>query len=477
MSAKRFDLELAQALFRQLPWGLTANAAVMILVVAALWAPERGHALSMWASGHVLVIALRATLLLGVRRRGITDDDAPRWAAAFAVGAGLSGLLWGAAAVLFVDPAEPTTTIVVAFALGGMAAGGVTTLSFHAPSFSLFLVTGLAPLAATLAAVGDRLHLTMATMVVVFALVLFLIAGGFRRAWFSALRLSDEKQRLLETLEQKVVDRTAALTHANLKLHRTIAERLRAQREAQEARAEAERANLAKTKFLAAASHDLRQPVQSLSLLSNTIAAQLSGHPALPLAQHLDRTVGALRTLLDSLLDISRLDAGGIAPNFAAVPVGPLLERLAHEYALRAADRGLDLRRVPTTAWCVTDPVLLDRILRNLIENAVRYTAAGRILIGCRRRRDRLVIQVLDTGVGIAEHQLDAIFQEFFQAVEPTDDGSHGLGLGLAIVSRLGQTLGHRVEVSSELGRGSCFSVTLALATPGDAGHGDGKAA
>ncbi|MGQ9367128.1 PAS domain-containing protein [Azospirillum sp. A39] len=224
------------------------------------------------------------------------------------------------------------------------------------------------------------------------------------------------------------------------------------------AREEADAANVAKSKFLAAASHDLRQPVQSLLLFAATLADRLNGHPAMPLLDNLRQALGTLKTLLDSLLDMSRLESGKIAAVPMPVRVDDLLGRLAAEYAPRARQKGLELRTVRSGLWIKSDPALLERILRNLIENALRYTRSGRVLVGARRRGGEARLEVWDTGVGIPPDQFERIFEEFTQLDDAR--GERGLGLGLAIVKRLARLLGHQVAVRSVPGRGSAFMVT-----------------
>ncbi len=235
---------------------------------------------------------------------------------------------------------------------------------------------------------------------------------------------------------------------------------------AETARGQAETANAAKSKFLAAASHDIRQPVQSMMLLIEVLAQQLGNHPAHRLLDPLDKSLDALRMLLNGLLDISKLEAGVVEARIEPVALGPLLERLAAEYRIRAEGKGLELRLAKTDAWVLSDPAQLERILRNLLENALRYTETGRILVGCRRRGAQARITVTDTGIGIAADQLEHIFTEFYQVANPERDRSQGLGLGLAIVERLAHMLGHGVEVRSRPGRGSCFVVTAPRTAP-----------
>jgi signal transduction histidine kinase/CheY-like chemotaxis protein len=229
------------------------------------------------------------------------------------------------------------------------------------------------------------------------------------------------------------------------------------------AKDEAERANVTKSKFLAAASHDLRQPVQSLLFFIHVLGERLAGHEAQALVGTMHQALDALKGLLDGILDLSKLDAGVIAPQVQSCPLGPLLERLEAEYAPRFAAKRLDLTMVPTSLGVDSDVTLLGRILGNLIENALKYTANGGVLVGCRRHGRTLRIEVWDTGIGIPPDRLEDIFDEFVQIGNPARDRTQGLGLGLAIVKRLARLLGHRLDVRSRPGHGSVFSVEVPL--------------
>nr|WP_211114397.1 MHYT domain-containing protein [Azospirillum rugosum] len=242
---------------------------------------------------------------------------------------------------------------------------------------------------------------------------------------------------------------------------RDITARKAAESALRRAKEDAERADLAKTKFLAAASHDLRQPLQSLFFFAHALSDRLHGHPASPLLASMSESLTGLRLLLDSLLDVSRLDAGVVNPAVTQFALGALLERLANEYRPRAAEAGIELRYRPTSGWTVSDPALLERILRNIIENAIRYTERGRIVIGCRRVGATLRIEVLDTGIGIPADEQKAIFEEFTQLANPERDRRKGLGLGLAIVRRLAGLLDHSLSLRSEPGRGSAFCIAV----------------
>ncbi|MCW2275899.1 PAS domain S-box-containing protein [Rhodoblastus acidophilus] len=243
-----------------------------------------------------------------------------------------------------------------------------------------------------------------------------------------------------------------------------VTEQKQLEAEMRHARAEAERANVAKSKFLASASHDLRQPVQSLVLLLSLVEGQVKDNArAARTVDMMKQAVGGINGLLTAILDISRLDAGIIEPTLEPVPIPAFIDRLAREYRPKASAKGLFLRvRVAGNLCCVsTDAALFERALRNLIENALRYTERGGVLIGARRRGDRIRVDVIDTGVGVPREKQTEIFEEFHQLHNPGRDLERGLGLGLAIVARLSALLGVKVDVSSRVGRGSRFSLSL----------------
>jgi|GEM_PF-2824479 len=230
------------------------------------------------------------------------------------------------------------------------------------------------------------------------------------------------------------------------------------------ARAKAEHANRAKSRFLAAASHDLRQPLQAARLFIAALRNRTDEDASREIVDHIDDALAAAESLLNALLDLSRLDAGALEPEITDTSIGPILSRLGTSFGAQAAAKGIALRVVDCSARLRSDPVLLEDILRNLIANAVRYTTRGRILVGCRRRGRNLRIEVWDTGEGIPEDQHAAIFEEFRQLGQPERDQTRGLGLGLAIVDRISRLLGHRVDVASTPGKGSVFAVEVARA-------------
>ena len=240
---------------------------------------------------------------------------------------------------------------------------------------------------------------------------------------------------------------------------RDISERLQGESALQASMAEAERANQAKTRFLATASHDLRQPLHAMELLVTVLSEKLPGAEVQSIISNIRESLALTRRLLDTLLDISELEAGAVSPQLQEMPLGPLLRRVQQQYGVIAGDQGLELRVVASTAVVLSDPGLLERILDNLLSNAVHHAGVGRVLLGCRRSGDRLRIEVWDTGPGIPADKLSAIFEDFCQLDASARDRGAGLGLGLGIVRRLADLLDHRIEVVSTPGRGSSFRV------------------
>ncbi|NBC32651.1 MAG: response regulator [Alphaproteobacteria bacterium] len=277
------------------------------------------------------------------------------------------------------------------------------------------------------------------------------------------------------TLGQVLRERTTQLSKAmnalaatnrelktlNEQLEQENADRRAAEAAMREAKDEAERANLSKTKFLAAISHDLLQPLNAARLFVSALLESRLSPRNRRLVNSSASALEAVDGLLNTLLEMSRLDAGTIAADIRAVDGRALLTALAAEYEGLARARGLEFRHVPAGVTLETDPQLLSRIIRNFLSNAIRYTPSGRVLLGCRRRGGLVRIGVWDSGPGIPEDKLTVIFEEFQQAGQPAADGKKGLGLGLAIVHRIAGILDHPVHVRSRVGEGTLFAVDV----------------
>ncbi len=227
------------------------------------------------------------------------------------------------------------------------------------------------------------------------------------------------------------------------------------------AQRQAEQANVAKSRFLAAASHDLRQPLQTLVLLQGSLTKVIEGEAARRLLTRLDQALSAMAGMLNALLDINQIEAGTVRAEMVDFPINDLLERMHDEFSYHAKAKGVDLRVVNSRITVHSDVRLLEQMLRNLLSNAVKYTRQGKVLLGCRRRAGLVSIEIWDTGIGIPDDEFQAIFEEYHQLNNAARERSHGLGLGLSIVQRLGKLMGHRVRVGSRLGKGSVFAIEI----------------
>lgn len=242
-----------------------------------------------------------------------------------------------------------------------------------------------------------------------------------------------------------------------------VTERRRIADEVNVAKRHAEQANAAKSRFLAAASHDLRQPLQTLALVQGMLARHVESEKGKALVVRLDQTLGAMSGMLNTLLDINQIEAGTVHAEVTTFPVSDLLEQLRDEFLYHAQAKGLTLSVVPCSLSISSDPRLLEQMIRNLVSNALKYTRHGKVLLGCRRHPGMLSIEVWDTGIGIPEEELESIFEEYHQIDNPSRERVRGLGLGLSIVQRLGILLGHQVQVKSRPGKGSVFSIEVAM--------------
>ncbi|MCX2522829.1 hybrid sensor histidine kinase/response regulator [Larsenimonas rhizosphaerae] len=269
-----------------------------------------------------------------------------------------------------------------------------------------------------------------------------------------------------EHLEERVKERTQALSQVNEALRQENKVRSEAERALRHAKQVAEDANASKTRFLAAASHDLLQPLNAARLFTSALSQQFEGQTDhRNTLTHIDNSLQAAEELLSTLLDISKLDAGALTPRRHHFPLQDILAPLQAEFDVMAAERGLDLDVVPTRTMVDSDPQMLRRIIQNFLSNALRYTQEGRVLLGCRRRRDSLIIEVWDTGPGIPESKQTEIFQEFRRLDQKSRhrESEKGLGLGLSIADRMARVLDHAIRVRSWVDKGTVFSVQVPL--------------
>jgi signal transduction histidine kinase len=381
------------------------------------------------------------------RHRAAANDihQCRRWDRRFRLNTMLGASVWGLAWLLMYVPGDLAYQILIICVAMGFASGGVTINPVHRPSMSLYLVFLLVPLIVRLALDNDKQHWFLALMLVVFIAFMLNAAMRLMFTFELSLRQRFEKEGLLRELRQREEDIAEALERAEL-------------------------ASRAKSKFLATASHDLRQPLQALRLFTEALLETAKDKETLRLTGQIGKSVDALVDMFDDLLDVSRLDAGIVEPRWQHFNLGPLLDRLYGDFAPIAQAKGLSYDMPNIGEHCSplqcssvvhSDPFLLERMLRNLISNAIRYTDSGGVVVRCICTESKVQIEVADSGIGIKPESLPHIFEEYYQVGNPHRDRRKGLGLGLTIVRRIDQLLGCELEVSSEAGAGSTFSFTI----------------
>jgi signal transduction histidine kinase len=371
-------------------------------------------------------------------KRGIDEYQSTKITWTLVVLNALDGALWGSLLWITLDNTTLVRSALVIAVMTGVGANAMSVLASVPLVFIAFVSSGALVALSKLLLIQDS---AFTVLVVAGLLNLFFLIGLALRNGTAArqsIRLRLDNAALLEKLRLK--------THL-----------------AEDARRTAEQANQAKSKFLAAASHDLRQPVHAQGLVLNVLSrTALTAHQRDLLASA-NVSGATLANMLDDLLDFSKIEAGVIEPQVQTVRLQPLLNKIEREFAGQADAAGLNYRSRETDLMVQSDPALLERIMRNLVSNAIRYTPQGGILVACRKRGEKAVLEVWDTGLGIAPSQQGDIFREFHQLGNPERDHRKGLGLGLSIVDGIALKLGHHLSLSSVEGRGSVFRLTLPL--------------
>ena len=383
--------------------------------------------------------AVRAAVQAAYVRRAPPAADWKRWADRFVVGTAAGGVTWGVGLFWLLPPGRlDLQALVLAFMVVGTY-GIVSSAGSYLPAFMTYFVP-IVPAILWFAFQQDILHLVCAATMTLWLPTVAVLGRRYNAGLVEALELRFENAALADSL--------------------------RAQKHV------ADQNSQAKSRFLAAASHDLRQPVHALGMFVGALRSHDLAPKSAELAAHMDASIASLDGLFTALLDVSRLDAGVIESRPATLELAPMFARIARDLGAEAEAKGVRLVFAPTTASVRSDPVLLERVMRNLVGNAVRYTDAGAVLVGCRHLAKkgggkRISLEVWDTGRGIAPDQQEAIFEDFYQVDDAERTGGAGLGLGLAIVRRLTALLEHPMTLWSEPGVGSVFRVQVPrVATP-----------
>ncbi len=419
--------------------GNLIGAIVIVLLYTGLAAPEL---LILWCMVFAAVWIYRASIAARFRSVQLrADTDFPHWRRLWLVGVLASGALWGLAAWLFYGAGGSIQQIGLIITVYSYCVASVPVLADQQRAFLTFLGLCFLPTIARIAAENTLYSYELAGVLLLAMGMTALLGRNYRQAMDRVIELKLRTEQLLEQLRQEKAAAEAA-------------------------RQEAEVANRAKTQFFAAASHDLRQPLHALGLFAEALRNKSRDEEVIQLVNSINSSVDALEGLFSELLDITKIDTGAVEVVPQHFRLQDLFARLRLHYEPTAFEKGLALRFRGGHRVAYADPVLVERIVRNLLSNAIRYTEDGGVLVACRQRGERLWVQVWDSGVGIPESEQPRIFEEFYQVPGERPTAAHdrkGLGLGLAIVKRLAQLMNAPLSLRSQPGRGTVFTLELPL--------------
>lgn len=392
--------------------------------------------LAAWLGVIYVLAIVRLWVWHRFRQAKPSPEHVQPWGRRVVIMYGALGITWGAGMIVLYPSDNFPYQLVLPFATMGVCMLSAYAFTFKLSAFYAFVFPAVGLCTVPFFLQGGPLHATLGLVTLTFLPVATRYAHQYHRYFVESVNLRFENLELIENLRRE--------------------------------KQTAEDANIAKSRFLAAASHDLRQPMHALGLFVESLEEANLPEAERHTLLNIRRTVDSMEDLFNSLLDISKLDAGVVSVHKVTVPLGPIVEGVVADYRQVAEHKGLRLRIRCPDVFVETDPVLLERILRNLVSNAVQHTQQGSVLVAVRRRGTHARFEVWDTGPGIPRDQQREIFREFYQLKNPERDRRKGLGLGLAIVERLSRLLGHPVELRSRDGKGSMFAVRMPLGLAAD---------
>ncbi len=431
------------------PISLLASVAAALGTTWTLWTMVSTTALVLWLVGHVWVISV----IYWVVRKSAQDSSDPHSSAATLVACmAAMGIIWGVLALVVLQYGQKEALLYALAIMGGVSSGALGVGAPLFPAYLAYLVSPVGMVAFAFAISGGPVSLPMVSLTLVYFTLTCIQARNAEEATYRSLLLQIENQGLVHRLQLESTQSQKALARSEA-----------AQLAAQQAQLQAETANADKSKFLAAASHDLRQPLHAMGLFLEALTRSKMTAQQISVLDHAHAASSAASEMLTTLLDFSRLEAGVVQPQAKGFLLQPLISKLEQEFGVQADANNLVYRTRETSLAAMADPNLTDLVLRNFISNAIRYTDDGGVLIACRKRGDYVVVEVWDTGIGIPTNQQTEIFKEFHQLGNPERDRRKGLGLGLAIVERISAAMQARVSLHSRPGLGTVFRLWLPL--------------
>ncbi len=431
-------VEQVSLLVKHIPsmiWLTLLTAAVISLILIGK-VPARIPVL--WFGGMLLYCAVRLWHFHSLKHEPITVDNVYGHGAFFVGFSFVSGAIWGVLGLILPILTDPYLMVLTAILLCGMVAGSVSFLSIYKPAYFAFAIPCAVPFALRCILSNQEVPVAIGILLLMFLAINLFHSHLTQVNVLNGIDLVLENKELIEKLkyEKSNADAARRLSDQN---------------------------NRAKSRFLAAASHDLRQPLHAMGFFVEALRHERKPQKIHELSHKVGQTSEALRKLLTSLLDISKIEAGVVEPRRSHFILNEMLQEICQEYAGRAQRKGLSLDFIPCHQAVYSDKEMIGRILRNLVSNAIRYTERGFVKVSCETEADHMIIYVADSGAGIPDNCREDVFTEFFRINDDPDKESKGLGLGLSIVEGLCRLLDHKIDLQSEVGVGSVFSVKIPL--------------
>jgi len=434
--ARRADpikVAMIRTLMQQIPSQTGAGIVVASYIIGTAWVFSSTVSVVAWGIAAFAYVAVRFGIGRAFLRRQPPNTDVLHWADRYSLSMLFAGIMYGAAFVLFAHPDQPITIALTLAALYSMAAGSTPSCAYHPPAILAAIIPTFAAVLIKLLLTGQFEFILLGVASALYGLTMIAYCRVQSQTLEDGFRIRFENQELVEQLR---IEKAAA-----------------------------DQANLAKSQFLAAASHDLRQPLYALGLFSSSLEQLRLDESGRDVIRRIQGSIGAMETSFEGLLDLSKLEAGIVKPRLEPVDVDALFDRISQVFRPLAIERGLDLRFRSNGERVWSDPAMLEQVAGNLVSNALRATTAGGVLLAARPRDAAVRFEVWDTGHGIAQEDLSRIFDDYVQLNNPERDRRRGLGLGLAIARRSALLLNSHIDVASRVARGSRFSFVQPLDT------------
>ena len=434
--SKSAAVEQYKLLMQHLPRIIGASTATYCIVVYYLSTKTKSESIFLLLGLFLILSTFRTLSYLKHRRIPVNVENLKSRQNLMAFYSLASGSLWGYLSLLGISADDPATGLFIIMVLTGMVASATASLSHVPKLFALFVLPTMLPAAIKYSMLETNPSIWVSILIVLYLLVSYRFSKDIMKSALQGITLKFENSDLVENL---------------------TSEKLRAE----SALKQAEQSNFAKSKFLAAASHDLRQPLHALRLFTATLESQNKDNENSSLANNIGKSVTALEGLFEALLDISKLDAGIVKQKEQDFDLQTMLDRLSIGYGERASEKGIVFNAEYNQNFVHTDPILLERVIDNLVLNAIRYTDTGTVSLGTRASDAAVTISIIDTGRGIPTDKQTEVFEEFVQLTNPERDRSKGLGLGLSIVKRITELLNITFTLTSNPDTGTTVELTI----------------